>query len=144
VLNAYLNLISYTDFNDSTIQKMTKETVKIAKKLAHRQYQFSCYSFLKNVCRKYRLKILKNKTDVSEKVADEIISENYIGILQYLSTFINAYEIEGKVENPIRDSYESVLLLISETLAFIGTEITIFMPYLLRLVKLYNKTLYIY
>lgn len=93
---------------------------------------------------KYKIKLLKNKYDPSEKVAEEVINENYFNILKYIFTFINGLESEGRVEQPIRENYETLLTLISETLAFMGSQITIYMPFVLSLVKLYHKILYVY
>lgn len=142
--NTMVALVNYSEIDEEQIEKITELTIGTIKKHTHRLYQQNCHKIIKDICTKYKIKLLKNKTDPSEKVAEEIIDESYLSILKYIFTFINGLESEGRVEQPIRENYETLLSLISETLSFLGSQITIYMPFVLSLVKLYHKILYVY
>lgn len=90
----------------------------------------------------YKNRIHKGKSELSEKIIEVIISQSFIQSCQYMSELI--YLASSELKNNINKAYEIILDLLSRVLHFVGYEITIYMPFMITAVKLYNSILHKY
>lgn len=142
-LNVMVALISYSEINDKFIQTLTTEILDLAAKLSYKTFTVSCFNFIKGVCKRFKMKLYRARTDVSEKIINEIVSNNYLNIAKYLFNFTRSLQNDRHQYNLVHESYELILNLLSETLSFMGTEITIYTAFTLKVIRLYHKVLYV-
>ena len=88
-LHSMVALISYSEIKTEQILKISKSTISTCRKMIPKQYQAHCHKFVQDVCKKYKVKLLKNKSDASDKIVEEVVSNSYLRILEFLFNFIN-------------------------------------------------------
>ena len=122
--------------------KWTKELLKLANKLIPNDVDKIWINFILTTWRMYKNRIHKGKSELSEKIIEVIISQSFIQSCQYMSELI--YLARSEPKNNINKAYEIILDLLSRVLHFVGYEITIYMPFMITAVKLYNSILHKY
>lgn len=85
--------------------------------------------FIVENCRRFR-----HKMSGSQDSLAEIISTSYLSKLKYLFTLTTT------LRNP-SVAYNSLLTLLKSTLSYLGPILTIYTPFLLKIVKLFHKVL---
>lgn len=130
VLHALVALVYHSDVEIKLVHKIMAELGAIGSKILHNKFTHMTHDFAKNTCRKYKQKMHKASSEVSEKVVEEIVSENYLKVVKFIMS--------------ITQDYQPILDLLSATLSFMGPEITIFTPFTIQVIRLYHRALFTY
>jgi hypothetical protein len=78
---------------------------------------------------------------MTDELLHEIISEEYLNVVKFLFTLVGNLKSEKSSNQFTPSNYDTVLNLISNTLSFAGSDITIYAPYVMKLIRLFHKIL---
>ena len=142
ILNAIATLISYSEVDRDIIELILNACVEILPSLLLGKLLHHSHNFIKNLCKRFKHKMNRAKSETSEKHLNEIISISFINILKYVLKFINKIEKIYEGNNFAHDNYLLLLELLTDVINFMGSDITIFTPFTLQIIKLYHRILH--
>jgi hypothetical protein len=136
-------LMHDSDHSVATLQTLTNEMIRISTILMPEEICFVVLDFVKNTCRKYKHKIHKAKSELTDETLKEIIDKAFLRTLNYMQELVHNIDSSHKQQG-VNQAYEIVMELIAKSLSFVGHEITVYMPFVMTAVNMYNKILHRY
>lgn len=137
VLSSLFSTLGEDKNKVANLEQATNQIIKTCSALIPDEICFVILDFVKNTSRKYKHTMHKGKSELTDTILKEIVDKEYLRKLDFMQQLIFKIDSQQK-EQGVNKAYEIVLDLISRTLTFMGHKITIYMPFVMSLINMYN------